>query len=122
MGISKQHTVQEGDTSMATSFNQGKPYHGSDAVCAGKLQGATDTDYFYFFCSRCEGKHIVRLLDYEVRHEQAGNPYNDQLKSTAPKSFILAFKLHCEKCDLTDFVKIGNLGLQGGEFKHVIPG
>ncbi len=107
---------------MATSFNQGKPYHGSDAVCAGKLQGATDTDYFYFFCSRCEGKHIVRLLDYEVRHEQAGNPYNDQLKSTAPKSFILAFKLHCEKCDLTDFVKIGNLGLQGGEFKHVIPG
>jgi hypothetical protein len=106
---------------MATTFNQGKPYHGSDAVSAGKLQGATDTDYVYFFCPTCEGKQIARLLDYEVRYEQPGNPYNDQLKSKAMKSFILAFKLHCEKCGLTDFFKIANVGWQGGEFRHVIP-
>ena len=105
---------------MATLFNQGKPYHGSDAVYGGKLQGATDTDYFYFFCPTCEGKQIMRVRDYEVRQEQAGNPYNDKLKSMAPKSFVLAFQLHCEKCDLTDLVKVGNAGWQGGEFKHVI--
>lgn len=30
-------------------FNNGKPYHGSDAISGGGLTGATDgTDYFYF--------------------------------------------------------------------------
>ncbi len=35
-----------------TKFNNGKPYHGSNAVEGGKLKGATDTDYFYFFLSK----------------------------------------------------------------------
>jgi hypothetical protein len=59
----------------------------------------------------------MRPLDYEVRQEQLDNPYNDQLKSKAVKGFTLAFKLHCEKCNLTDFVKVSNLGRQGGDFE-----
>ena len=102
---------------MTTKFNRGKAYHGSSAVTNGKLQGGTDTDYFYFFCPVCEGKQIMRPLDYEVRQEQPDNPYNDQLKSKAVKGFTLAFKLHCEKCNLTDFVKVSNLGWQGGDFE-----
>ncbi|HAN93204.1 MAG TPA: hypothetical protein DCQ33_14160 [Nitrospira sp.] len=102
---------------MTKQFNQGKPYHGSSAVTQGKLQGATDTDYFYFFCPNCDGKKIMRLLDYQVSQEQPDNPYNEQLKSKAMKGFTLAFKVHCEKCNLTDFVKISNLGWQGGNFE-----
>ena len=105
---------------MTNKFNHGKAYHGSSAVTDGKLQGATDTDYFYFFCPVCDGKQIMRPLDYEVREEQAGNPYDDQLKSKAVKGFTLAFKLHCEKCNLTDFVKISNLGRQGGDYGNLV--
>ncbi|NBQ68058.1 MAG: hypothetical protein EBU46_04165 [Nitrosomonadaceae bacterium] len=104
---------------MRTKFNRGKAYHGSSAVTEGKLKGATDTDYFYFFCPVCEGKQIMRLLDYEVREEQPDNPYNDLLKSKAIKGFTLAFKLHCEKCDSTDFVKVSNLGWQCGDFESL---
>lgn len=96
-------------------FNGGKPYHGSENVSDGKLKGATDTDYFYFFCPKCPESEILRVLDYEVRHEQAANPYNDQLKSKAAKGFTIALKLHCEKCGMTDFVKVSNLGWQGGK-------
>jgi predicted RNA-binding Zn-ribbon protein involved in translation (DUF1610 family) len=106
---------------MTGKFNKGRAYHGSSAVSDGRLTGATDTDYFYFFCPECEGRQILRLLDYEVRQEQPDNPYNNQLKSQAGKGFTLAFKLHCEKCGLTDFVKISNLGWQGGDFEAVVP-
>ncbi len=101
---------------MAAKFNNGKVYHGSSVVMGGNLKGATDTDYFYFFCPNCDGQKIMRVLDYEVREEQADNPYNDKLKSKAVKGFTLAFKLHCENCNLTDFVKVSNLGWQGGNF------
>lgn len=101
---------------MSNKFNQGKAYHGSSSVTDGKLQGATDTDYFYFFCPECDGKQIMRVLDYEVRQEQPNNPYNDKTKSKAVKGFTLAFKIHCEKCELTDFVKVSNLGRQGDSF------
>ena len=50
------------------SFNNGKPYHGSEQVIHGKLKGATgETDYFYFFCPRCPDNEVVRILEYGVR-------------------------------------------------------
>lgn len=97
-----------------SKFNRGKPYHGSEAISGGKLHGATDTDYFYFFCPKCSGNEMMRVLDYEVRHEQRENPYNVELSPKAARGFTLAFKLHCQKCGLSDFVKISNTGWQGG--------
>ncbi len=46
-----------------SKFNNGKPYHGSNAVSHGKLRGATDTDYFYFFCPKCAHRQIMRILE-----------------------------------------------------------
>jgi hypothetical protein len=107
---------------MNIKFNRGMAHHGSSAVKDGKLQGATDTDYFYFFCPACEGKQIMRLLDYEVRQDTSENQYNEGLKSKAVKGFTIAFKLYCEKCNLSDFVKVSNLGWQCGDFlTHVNP-
>ncbi len=45
-------------------FNHGRPYHGSKSVEHGKLRGATDTDYFYFFCPQCPGEQILRVLEW----------------------------------------------------------
>ncbi len=106
---------------MPTKFNRGKPYHGSVAITAGKLQGATDTDYFYFFCPQCEGKKIMRVLDYGIHEEKSDNPYDSQLKSKSEKGFTIVFKLHCELCSLTDFVKISNLGWQSGDIRTRTP-
>jgi predicted nucleic-acid-binding Zn-ribbon protein len=103
-----------------SEFNNGNPYHGSGAVAGGKLQGATDTDYFYFFCPKCPNRYIMRILDYEVRHERPDNPYNEQFQLKAKRGFVLAFKLHCEKCGHTDFVKISNVGWQGGTHDEVL--
>ncbi|OUM02850.1 hypothetical protein [Variovorax sp. JS1663] len=105
-----------------TQFNNGKVYHGSDAVQGGRLQGATaETDYFYFFCPNCPDKEMLRVLDHGVRHEQPDNPYDT--KVGGPKSatgFVLALKVHCRKCGFTDFVKIGNLGWQGGKHQEAL--
>lgn len=98
-----------------TKFNNGKPYHGSDAVTDGKLRGCTDkTDYFYFLCPNCPDQQMLRPLEYEVRAEEAVHPYKDQVDVVAPKGFTLAFKLLCDKCLFTDFIKISNMGWQGG--------
>ena len=97
-------------------FNNGKPYHGSDLVSRGRLRGATDTDHFYFFCPRCPESQVVRILEYEIADEQPENPYNKEFKTRARCGFVLAFKLHCEKCELTDFVKISNMGWQKGKY------
>jgi predicted RNA-binding Zn-ribbon protein involved in translation (DUF1610 family) len=96
------------------TFNRGKPFHGSDKVQGGRLRGATDTDYFYFFCPQCPNDQIVRILDYGVVKEAAENRYNEIVSPKAAKSFTLGFKIHCPKCGLTDFVKISNEGWQGG--------
>jgi hypothetical protein len=98
-----------------SKFNGGKAYHGSEAVTGGRLRGATDTDYFYFFCPVCPGEEILRVLDFEVRHEQADTPYNATLTPKSSKGFVVALKLHCQRCGLTDFTKISNLGWQGGQ-------
>lgn len=104
-----------------SKFNAGKPYHGSAAVNGGRLRGASDIDYFYFFCPSCPGDEIMRVLDLEVRHEQPDNPYNADLKKPkAARGFVLALKLHCQRCGLTDFTKISNLGWQGGQHSEAL--
>ena len=57
----------------------------------------------------------MRVLDFEVRDTQAENRYNKDLKPKAARSFVLAFKLHCQRCGLTDFTKISNVGWQEGQ-------
>ena len=102
-------------------FNNGKSYHGSHKIMRGKLQGATDnTDYFYFFCPECPDKHIMRILDFEVRKEEENNPYNSQLEKKARIAFTLAFKLYCESCGYEDFIKISNTGWQGGTHSEAL--
>lgn len=104
-----------------TKFNNGKPYHGSEAVENGGLEGATGkSDYFFFFCPKCPDRQIMRILDYEVRRELVENPANTALEKKAAKAFILAFKLYCENCKHTDFVKIDNIGLQGGLHRNAL--
>ena len=102
-------------------FNSGKTYHGSAEVREGRLRGATDTDYFYFFCPHCPNDEMLRVLDYAVRAESEINPYNEILgKPKAARGFVLAFKLHCQRCGFTDFTKIGNMGWQGGQHSKAV--
>ncbi len=101
-------------------FNKGKAYHGSESVMNGGLKGSTDTNYFYFFCPKCPDQEIMRVLDYEVRAEHPENPYNTELSPKASKGFTLAFKVYCQKCKHTDFVKISNMGWQGGKHSEAL--
>jgi hypothetical protein len=104
-----------------SEFNDGKPYRGSEAVEKGRLQGATGmADSFFFFCPKCPERHIMRILDYAVHGELAENPTNKLFAKKAAKAFILVFKLYCEKCKHEDFVKIDNIGLQGGLHKDAL--
>jgi predicted RNA-binding Zn-ribbon protein involved in translation (DUF1610 family) len=108
---------------MAAKFNSGKPYHGSSLVSGGRLTGATSTDYFYFFCPKCGERTILRILEYcehgpesKANFDIMATEYNSQTKGKKLKyGFALAFKLYCESCGLTDFVKISNVGFQGGQ-------
>jgi predicted RNA-binding Zn-ribbon protein involved in translation (DUF1610 family) len=88
-------------------------FNGSKAIADGRLVGTTDTDYFYFFCPQCGDRHVMRVLDYDVRHEGPVQAYPD-VSPQQVRDFILVFKLYCPNCKLTDFVKIGNTGWQGG--------
>ncbi len=100
----------------ASNFNDGRDYHGSERVQEGRLTGATGaTDYFYFYCPECPDHEIMRILEYGVHQKEELNEYNEQCESKAKYGFTLVFKLYCEKCGLTDFVKITNMGLQGGK-------
>jgi len=104
-------------------FNNGKPYHGSNAIQEGRLKGATgETDYFYLFCPSCDDDYILRILDYEVRDEQPRNPYDkhDEIESKAQRGFTLAFKLYCENCGHIGFVKLSNTGWQGGKYSEIM--
>jgi len=77
--------------------------------------GATDTDYFYFFCPRCADRHIMRVLDYEVRESgPGGQAYRDE-RPKQIKDVTLAFSLYCPECKLASSVKISNTGRQGGQ-------
>lgn len=102
-------------------FNRGNPYHGSNEVTEGKLQGSTaETDYFYFFCPKCPDKHILRVLDYGIHAEDADFPYKDQVTKKAQRAFTLAFHLYCEHCKFTDFVKVSNTGRQSGTYATIM--
>ena len=97
-------------------FNNGKPFHGSEDISNGKLTGTTDTDYFYFFCPKCGDTHILQILDFGIVKEGPVE-YAKEHRSKAKKDFIIAFKLYCPKCKLLDFVKVSNIGWQGGKLK-----
>jgi DNA-directed RNA polymerase subunit RPC12/RpoP len=86
----------------------------------GGLTGATDTDYFYFFCPKCPDKRIMRVLDYVVRSEESENPYNSECSKKAKHGFTLAFEVYCENCEHKDFVKISNVGWQGGSYAQAL--
>lgn len=102
-------------------FNKGKPYHGSESVSSGNLRGATGkTDYFYFFCPKCSGNKVLRILEYDEPVEKSINEYNESCKSTAAYGFTLAFKIYCESCGFSDFVKISNTGWQQGEHSELL--
>jgi hypothetical protein len=96
-------------------FNRGKPYHGSSKIDNGNLTGATDTDYFYFFCPQCAPRHIMRVLEYGVHADEPNSDRHPDLRPKPARDFVIVFKLHCNCCKLTDFVKVGNMGWQGGE-------
>lgn len=98
-----------------------KPKHGTESVMSGKLKGQTDaTDYFYFLCPKCGGEHICRIIDYTITKEEKDNPYNDDFKRKAKRSFIIAFELYCENCGFRDCVKLSNIGWQGGKIGDAI--
>lgn len=88
--------------------------HGSEDVQDGRLVGATDTDYFYFLCPKCDDSPMLRLLDYYVLAEGPVR-YAPDTRNDAKRDFNLAFELKCEECGFTDYVKISNTGYQGGK-------
>ncbi len=93
-------------------FDDGTPFHGSKNVRDGKLTGATDTDYFQFYCPECPGKQVLEKLNYKVMEDR---PLDDpEMRSWANPGherrwFALAIELRCPGCGLRDCVKIGNI-------------
>jgi hypothetical protein len=56
----------------------------------------------------------MRVLDFETRCDEPVKAYPDE-KPKQARDFIIALKLYCSKCQHKDFVKIGNMGWQGGQ-------
>jgi hypothetical protein len=79
----------------------------------GRLTGTTDTDYFYFFCPEGSDRHILRILDYDIR-KHGPVEYNPEAKPKQARDFVLAFKLYCPSCKFKGVVKLSNIGWQGG--------
>jgi len=62
----------------------------------------------------------MRILDYDMHYQEEENEYNQYCKSKAKKAFTLVFQLYCENCKHKDFVKISNLGWQGGTHEDAL--
>lgn len=80
------------------------------------MRGTTDTDYFYFLCPICPDKQITRVLDYKITHETPAIRFKD-LKPKAKRDFVISFELYCENCKHIDYVKVSNIGWQGGSIE-----
>ena len=100
-------------------FNDGNAFHGSAAVSGGRLSGTTDTDYFYFLCPTCRESQILQVLDFSVMEDGPVKEYEEH-RPKAKRDFRLAFELWCPKCKLHDFVKVSNIGWQGGRLMDTI--
>jgi len=88
------------------AFNGGKAYHGTEDVTGGKLCGRTGkTDYFFFLCPKCDGKQVMRPLEYEFR--EAAATIREEMKRPN-QYFNLALHLYCPTCQFEDFIKIDN--------------
>jgi len=89
------------------AFNEGKAYHGSEAVKGGRLKGRTGkSDYFFFLCPNCDGEQVMRILNYEFR--DVSSPLQREEGKKPTQHFNLAFHLYCPHCQFEDFVKIDN--------------
>lgn len=97
-------------------INNGQPFHGSEDISNGKLNDTTDTDYFYFFCPKCENTQIMQILDFGMMTEGPVE-YAKVDRHRVKKDFTIAFELYCQKCKMHDFVKISNTGWQSGNLK-----
>ncbi len=102
-------------------FNGGKAYHGSRDVQEGRLRGSTGhTDYFHFVCPNCPDNHVMRLLDFEERILGPASEVDYGFKPAPARSFVLAIKMHCQQCGLTDFVKVGNTTWPAGTLQAIL--
>src|SRR4030043_670811 len=93
------------------------PFEGPAIVIPPALPEDT---YFYFFCPKCPDREIMRILEYGEHAKEAVNEYNAHCKSKAKYGFTLVFKLYCEKCGHSDFVKLSNTGWQGGRHSEIL--
>ncbi len=88
--------------------------HGSTAVVAGKVRGATDTNNFYFFCPHCPGEQMLQIPDFKFT-KKGPVEYAPVDRPWAKIDFIIAFSLRCHQCGFEDVVKVSNIGWQGGQ-------
>lgn len=93
-------------------------FKSSGNVNGGRLIGATDTDYFYFFCPECKDTNILQILDFQTDAKEHVE-YNQEDRKNHKRDFIVKFDLYCPKCKMRDIVKISNTGWQDGKLKDV---
>jgi hypothetical protein len=59
----------------------------------------------------------LEILDFKVVKDGPVE-YAKEERSKAKRDFIIAFQLFCRRCKLVDFVKVSNVGWQGGQLKN----
>ena len=97
------------------TFNNGKPYSGSEIVQGGRLRGMTDaTEQFYFLCPHCKDNSILQVLDFLVERDGPVK-YAPEDRPGAKRDFKIVFQIRCHKCGMSDFVEISNDAWQGGK-------
>jgi hypothetical protein len=56
----------------------------------------------------------MRILDHGYHEGPSPAVAYPDVSPKQNQDFVLAFKLYCPACNLSDFVKLGNTGHQGG--------